>query len=134
MQNTAPLVFQGEAGGATSGPICSLVDTLPPLVSLYCHSIPVHVQDFSFLIKSLCSVLCSSLSALWPGLYQEICPITHECNFPSNRNASSPGTVVVKRHKGTVASLFCWIPRDAHVAEGMRQRYQNYVFRIVILG
>lgn len=44
----------------------------------------------------------SLLSALQQSAHQpfslafiyQICPITHECNFPSNRNTSSTGTVV----------------------------------------
>lgn len=70
MQNTAAIVFQGEAGGATRGPICSLVDTLPLLVTLHCHGITVQcARLFLSCQKPLCSVLCSSLfisSLSWP--------------------------------------------------------------------
>lgn len=61
-------LFQGEAGGATPGPISSLVDTstevAPPLVTQHCprHHSPVCETFLSS--KALCSVLCSSLFGL----------------------------------------------------------------------
>lgn len=101
MQNTAAIVFQGEAGGTTPRPISSLGDTsteaAPPPVTLHCPWHYSSVCKTSILVTSLSAqcfaAVCSSALSL-AFIYQEICPITHECNFPSNRNTSSTGTVV----------------------------------------
>lgn len=91
MQNTAAIVFQGEAEwgwlslqhGATPGPICSLsrhssMVVSPGSISGYpvlSTSLQFSVQDFFSSKASLLSApqlgLCSS--ALWPVLCSKIC-------------------------------------------------------------
>lgn len=123
MQNTAAIVFQGEAGGATPRPICSLVDTsteghlrLPCTV----HGITVQCARLPFSSKA------SLLSALQQSARQLFGVAFIRRFVLSLMNVTSQATETlarlalwyVKRHKGIVASLFCWIPRSAMMLKG----------------
>lgn len=102
-------------GGGALAPLCTV-----QVITLQGARLPSSSK--ASLLNALQHGLCSL--ALWPVLYHEICPITHESDSPNNRILTGLALCYVKRHKDIVASLFFFFA-ESHEMHMMLKGYSR---------